>query len=416
MTFSTFSDVWKPRVPKIDFDSASCSCGIGKLLDLKKLSRRDLLNMDLYTLGDPLCFTTPTRHSKSLDHLQLCSNNFPYSLNNIRNYRETSKTAPNENSHYRSREPALKNVASEHNMRKNCDNNKYSFEEPDENICSCSFNNYNSLRPVNKTKNHMGGKANVNVIVNSSQCVVEKKYKQFSIKNLSNVSKQYHTIVKSLNQTPSGSTQNIFKSNSMQFFSPRKKIRSNPSKFSSLLSRKIEKSRKFNYQSLQNGSPSEPTGDKKNHNQNRKSKSRNNHVNGKHFEIGSTSSSTESLMMDKQKTGSKCKALLSSSSIRRIRSTSCIVEEQTPLVLSGTESLPDIPPKIEERLYPEMRYYSSSSSSTSEQSGWITSRSSSIGNVFIFLKIKNMKLSLGLSNILFLTNSLTVEFDLTYRP
>ncbi|KAJ8979609.1 hypothetical protein NQ317_010512 [Molorchus minor] len=49
--------------------------------------------------------------------------------------------------------------------------------------------------------------------------------------------------------------------------------------------------------------------------------------------------------------------------------------------MSGTESLPNITPKLEERLYPEMRYYSSSASSTtSEQSGWITSRSSSIAS------------------------------------
>lgn len=375
------SDVWKPRTSKTDLDSTNCSCGIGKQWDTRKTSRRDLLNMDLYALGDPLCFTIPTRHSKSLDHLQLCpTNKFHYSLSNIRGYKELSSIVPNENSRIRKKDRTLKNVASEHNMRNNYDNYKYSFEEPDDNLCICSFNNYNNLKPATKSKNRNEEITNVDVIVNSNQGIVEKKYKQFSIKNLSNVTKQYQTIVKSLSQTPSESTQNIFKSNSMQFFSPRKKYLSSPNKFSSLLSRKIEKMRKFENPSLQNGSGSEPAEDQTTHNQNRRSKSKNTHVNGRHFEIGSTSSSTESLVMDKLKTGSKCKALLSSSSIRRIRSTSCIGDEKNSLVLSGTESLPDITPKIEERLYPQMKYCTSSSSSTSEQSGWITSRSSSIGN------------------------------------
>jgi hypothetical protein len=57
-------------------------------------------------------------------------------------------------------------------------------------------------------------------------------------------------------------------------------------------------------------------------------------------------------------------------------------ESASPLVLSGTESLPNITPKLERTHYPEMKYYSSSSSSsaTSEQSGWITSRSSSVAS------------------------------------
>ncbi|KAJ8977876.1 hypothetical protein NQ317_016146 [Molorchus minor] len=80
-------------------------------------------------------------------------------------------------------------------------------------------------------------------------------------------------------------------------------------------------------------------------------------------------------------TGSQSEASLASRGIRKVRSTSCLADKFEPLLMSGTESLPNITPKLEERLYPEMSYYSSSASSTtSEQSGWITSRSSSIAS------------------------------------
>lgn len=333
----------------------------------------------MYGLGDPLCFTIPTRHSKSLDHLQFSSTNkFHYSLSNIRGYNETTNVAPSNQRDFSKRQQKLKNVASEHNMRNNIDYFKYTFEDPDDNLCSCSYNNYNTLRPKHKSKIRKDELASVDVIVNSNQGIVEKKYKQFSIKNLSNVRKQYQTIVKSQSQTNSENNQNIFKSNSMQFFPPRKKNAANGSK-----PRKIEKTRKLEKGLLQNGAGTDQVGDMVEHKRNRRSKSKSSFINSRCFDIVSTSSSTESLVNEKFKTGSKCKALFSSNGIKRARSTSCITEDQTPLVLSGTESLPDITPKAEERLFPEMKFYSSSSSTTSEQSGWITSRSSSIGNNLI---------------------------------
>ncbi|KAJ8938323.1 hypothetical protein NQ318_007035, partial [Aromia moschata] len=110
-------------------------------------------------------------------------------------------------------------------------------------------------------------------------------------------------------------------------------------------------------------------------NQTKQSKS-----NGKGIEIGSASSSTDSVTVENS-TGSQSEALLSSSGLRKVRSASQLAEEAVPPVLSGTESLPNIAPGIDQRLYPEMGYYSSSASSTaSEQSGWITSRSSSIAS------------------------------------
>lgn len=293
----SFPDPWK-RKP-LAVDEISCSCGIGNA----KPSQ--------FPTEEPLSFSAPTRHSKSLDQLQMCPrNNFHYSLSNIRGQAAACDSRRSE-AH---RTQKLKNVASEHNMSSRRYDNR-----PKESRCSCERKSlYLEL-----------------------DTVTEKRFKQFNIKNLTNVKQQYNTLVKSLSQTPSEGGQNIFRSNSVQFFSPKKRAANGIDKFNS-----------------------RKNGEKKKHN--------------KQFEIGSTSSSTESVSFIGQ-TGSKLEGVVSRSSVRRVRSASCLVDDFFPSVLSGTESLPNINSKLEERLYPEMRYFSSSSSSTSEQSGWITSRSSSIG-------------------------------------
>ncbi|XP_018577875.1 protein FAM135A isoform X2 [Anoplophora glabripennis] len=370
------SDPWISKTRnRLDLDETNCSCGIGRLWENRKNAEKPLPGTNVFSVEDPLSFAIPTRHSKSLDQLQMCSrNNFHYSLSNIRGQTGDSKHLGR--SQFCKTEPTLKNVASEHNMRNGKyflhDDIKTKLSSTKENICSCPLNSYFTLSGSRKSRNSsVVGKGDMTLDLN---VVTEKKYKQFNIKNLTNVKQQYNTLVKSMSQTPSDSSQNIFRSNSMQFFSPKKRV---SNKLNMLLAKKgsARKSDRL----IENGAQIKTT-PHADQDYTRKSKSKKHSSGGKQFEIGSTSSSTESLSVEKL-TGSKYEALLSCSGLRRVRSTSCLVEEFFPLILSGTESLPNITSKLEERLYPEMKYFSSSTSSTtSEQSGWITSRSSSIAS------------------------------------
>ncbi|XP_074025600.1 protein FAM135A isoform X3 [Leptinotarsa decemlineata] len=357
------TDIWTKSSKLIDLEESNCSCGIGKLWDNRKSSEKTLVNVELYNPVDPLNFSIPARHSKSLDQLKMCSQNtIHYSLSNIRGQKGLNISSESKGkSHLYKRNPMLKNVASEHNIR----NQKYFMQDDFDldsskykgNVCNCSLRTYNTLDSARKSKKHIDDIINIDMCFDSGKAIAEKKYKQFSIKNLSNAKEQYQTLVKSISQTPSESTQNIFRSNSIQSFSPKKKISNGINKFNSLLTRRIN-----NKKSLENGSRlvSENIPDQK-----KESKTVSN---GKHFEICSTSSSTESLSTENNETGSKCKALLfTSSGVRKVRSTSCISEELVPPIMSGTESLPNITAKFEERLYPEMKYYSSSTSSTTSE-------------------------------------------------
>ncbi|CAH1098997.1 unnamed protein product [Psylliodes chrysocephalus] len=356
-------EIWR-KSSKMDLDETNCSCSIGKLWTTKKGSEKTLVSADLYNLTDPMTFAIPARHSKSLDHLQMCStNSFRYTLSN-RGQAYVDPSQSRDKLFLCKTEPTLKNVASEHNMR----NKRYFLNEEKENICNCSFN-YNTIKVPKKTNQIPA--VDINIGLNSD--IIEKKYKQFNIKNLTNVKRQYHTLVKSVSQTPTESIQNIFRSSSVQSFSPKgKKLNNGINKFNSLLLKRNKKPIKI----LENGIESD---------QNQTKKSKNRLSNGTtHFEIASTSSSTESLSKETYKTGlnSEHEALIISfNGIRKVRSASCLFEEFVPRSLSGTESLPNITSKLEERLYPELKYYSSSSSSgTSEQSGWITSRSTSLAS------------------------------------
>ncbi|CAG9855868.1 unnamed protein product [Phyllotreta striolata] len=337
--------VWR-KTSKMEVDETNCSCSLGKLWTSKKGSEKTL---DLYNLADTASFSVPARHSKSLDHLQMCSmTNFHYSLSRG----STSagiQTQNREKVLFCKTEPKLKNVASEHNMR----NRKYFLNEEKENICNCSFGHHSIKLP---RKSHI------------DLDVPEKKYKQFNIKNLTNATK-YQTLVKSASQTPNDSAQNIFRSSSVQCFSPKgKKPNSTVNKFNSLLLQRNQKPIKtFDSES-----------------KTKKTKSR--LSNGAdRLDVPSTSSSTDSISKETFKTGltrdEKPTLIINVSAIRKVKSSSCLIDEAASRTLSGTESLPNIISKLEDRLYPEMKYYSSStSSSTSEQSGWITSRSSSIAS------------------------------------
>jgi hypothetical protein len=337
---------------------------------MRKCSEKTLVNADLYNYEDPLN-SIPARHSKSLDQLQMCSrNSIHYSLGNIFGQNDYYTKDQHDKANFYKNESKLKNVASEHNMGNQriyvFDERRQDYSQP---ICNCS-----SYYLGRKARKVATSAADSSIDLNQIDVdILDKKYKQFNIKNLTK--QKCQKIVKSLSHTSTDSTQNIFRSNSMQFFSPKKKV-SEANKFNSLVTK-----RRANLTEVNGSAHPSVLESTKTYNQKGKSKTKR-CPNGKNFEIGSTSSSTESLSSKKQ-TGSNSEALFSSVvGVRKVRSTSCLGESASPLVLSGTESLPNITPKVERTHYPEMKYYSSSSSSsaTSEQSGWITSRSSSVAS------------------------------------
>ncbi|KAJ8979610.1 hypothetical protein NQ317_010513 [Molorchus minor] len=110
------------------------------------------------------------------------------------------------------------------------------YDNPKENICSCSLNNYLILNTNKKAKKNEDNITNLDICLDLDNIVSQKSTNNSTLKNLSNVKQQYHTLVKSISQTPSENTQNIFKSNSMQFLSP-KKVANGINKFNSLITR-----------------------------------------------------------------------------------------------------------------------------------------------------------------------------------
>lgn len=317
---------------------------------MRKSSEKTLVNVDLYNYGDSIN-AIPARHSKSLDHLQMCSRaRLHYSLGNIYGQNDFYTKDHYGKTNFYKNESKLKNVSSEHNMR----NQKvYSnYEDPwkkrcDYDICNCSF--YDSKKIKKK-----------DIDINQIDLdILDKKYKQFNIKKLGSIRSKdkNQKIVKSLSHTSTDSTQNMFRSNSMQTFSPKK---NSETKFNSLVT-----TRRSSGKIHSNGFSQSILESTKN----------NNHKSSKLFEVTSTSSSTDSLFS--KKSGFNIEG------IRKVKSTSCLGETGSSQVLSGTESLPNLTPKMERVEFPQTKYYSSSSSSsssTSEQSGWITSRSSSIAS------------------------------------
>ncbi|XP_049819128.1 protein FAM135A isoform X3 [Aethina tumida] len=411
-------DPWCIKTAKLVTDETLCSCGIGNLWDKRKSSEKTLVNVDLYNLEDPLMFSIPTRHSKSLDQLQTCSkNHFHHSLSNILHQKEFVDTGQSKKSLYHA-DRKLKNVSSEHNMR----HRKYFIEDEfkfctrsdstDDNICDCSFNNYNNFSTTSKKTKPTSNALNfedTSIKRNYTRNGVDK-VRQFDIKKLTNAKQQYHSLIKSMSQTSQDSLQNIFRTNSMQFLSP-KKSTNGVNKFNSLVTAKRSQSRQLESflqpsepQTVFNGKANDVKHQNGKSKQNKKLKSNDKVMkskkrisNGKNFEIGSTSSSTESLSIDIFKTGLNSTALLRVRGLRKVWSTSDLGDENVSLVLSGSESLPNISPKAEENLhYPETKYFSSSTSSTSEQSGWITSRSSSIASS---TDVTNPAISATVSNL-----------------
>lgn len=181
----------------------------------------------------------------------------------------------------------------------------------------------------------------------------DKKYQPVVVKQ------KYQSLVKSLSHTPSENTQNIFKSNSMHVLSP---------KLSTTTS---------NFDIMRNGCIQED------HEESREKEKEEQATIKRLIEMGecSSTSSTETASLIKQNNLHMKEALVVDFiKLRKVRSATCLGENASSLILNATESLPNISSTANDNLrYIDIiNYTSSSSTCTSERSGWVSSRSSSL--------------------------------------
>lgn len=268
-------------------------------------------------------------------------------MTNILSKNTFSVPAPTRNPSRFYKIETLKNVANEYNFRQN---RAFFMQEKSETSSICV-----ELTPD---------------AFETEKCKKQKKYKK-NIKTSKCNSRAESHIVKSASHTVSNEKYHIPRSTSMQTFSPKKRDTCDEKKFNSLIHQKTRNQMKKteNLAEIANANGSLNGSRSKKHSFDRKLKI---------FEIGSTSSSTESISQTYfNKTGSSSHNKELRDSLRKVRSTSCISEKLFPLVNSpAAESLPNLSPKSEAKLNNSLLKYSSSSSrsTTSERSGWISSR------------------------------------------
>lgn len=233
--------------------------------------------------------------------------------------------------------------------------------------CASLYNISEFLNYTNKTRNQRSFDGDVLVLKNIEQEYVtpgnssktcdcfkcERKNDVYTSidkknRNISSVKQKCQKLVKSLSHTPSESTQHIFKSNSMQILSPNLKVETN-------------------------GFMSEDYETAKVNNDDKKEKEEQATIK-RLIEMGESSSDSSAEVAKESKP-----LLIMDVTLRKVRSATCLGEHVSSVVLNGTESLPDITTAVNEMRYTDVINYSSSSSTcTSERSGWVSSRSSSV--------------------------------------
>lgn len=289
------------------------------------------------------------RYSKSLDQLQFSTKNrFYSSLYNVADYTENIRSLlsmkdHNEIKYNQSFDKDKIKCTNYDDLSDKCDCYKYKTSYAEK---TCNINTNFSSIGLN------------NIAFNNSNCI-DEKYKHF-VKNFTNVKQKCQKLVKSLSHTPSDSTQHIFRSNSMQI-TPKMDLEKNceVEETENSLSEICNSERQMNNETLA-VSPSL--------------------VNIDHFreENNSDISEEHTPLFKKDKIFMNDSVVLNIISLRKVRSAGCLGAFVSSVVLSGTESLPNIGTYLEEDIQSiGMTNYSSSSSCTSERSGWITSRSSS---------------------------------------
>lgn len=267
-----------------------------------------------------------TRYSKSLDHFQFSkTNNYCTSLYNISD---------------------ILNTTTKQNVRRNNNiQNQKTFDQNfllSSNSCSCYKNTSIDLNVI---------------AINGT----DKKYQTPVVKNTTNVKQKCQKLVKSLSHTPSESTQHIFKSNSMQILSPKLAMDTS------------------NFEFMKNGCILEDFEEKSKKEKEEQATIKRLIEMGE-YSSGSSTTETTSLTKKNKKPLKADALIVDFVALRKVRSAACLGECVSSVILSGTESLPNITSTLNENVqYIDVVDYSSSSSTcTSERSGWVSSRSSSI--------------------------------------
>lgn len=303
------------------------------------------------------------RYSKSLDQLQFSrKNNFYSSLYNIADYTENLRSllcmkdhnGKKHNQRSFDEDKLFKStnydIIRKDNLSDLCDCYKYKVDYKDETLNESTTYSSIGLKGVD---------------FNNSNSI-DDKYKQFAVKNFTNIKQKCQKLVKSLSHTPSESTQHIFRSSSMQITSPN----INPQMNGFAFSEEMEKCNHFSPKMCRGEQPA-------------KVKTTDISlslidVNDITEENCSDISVEHSSALKKESQFSNNSVIFNIISLRKVRSAACLGGYVSSVVLSGTESLPNISAFVEENVHCiDMTSYSSSSSCTSERSGWISSRSSS---------------------------------------
>lgn len=186
----------------------------------------------------------------------------------------------------------------------------------------------------------------------------DKKYKTPAVKNTTSVKNKCQKLVKSLSHTPSESTQHIFRSNSMQVLSPKLTMDTS------------------NLDFMKNGCILEDFKEESKEKEEQATIKR--LIEMGEYSSGSSTTETASLIKENKAPLKADGLIVDFVALRKVRSAACLGECVSSVILSGTESLPNITSNENVRYINVVDYSSTSSTCTSERSGWVSSRSSSI--------------------------------------
>lgn len=313
-------------------------------------------------LDETRCYLKPTCYSKSLDHFQFSrENNIYSSFYNINEYLNNTKLAHSDSScHRRCNSRNYKVYDSVASANREIFKRDYLSD-----TCDCDkFKQENDVRMKKRFNEPVTNSSiDLNVGLSNVDIGVNKRYKQFVTKNLTNVKQKCQKLVKSLSHTPSDSTQHIFRSSSMQVLSPSHTLLNGfafGEETADQVPSEISQNLTGNVCVLPNIVNLVDVG-----------------------ENSSQSSADSPSLFDKRKAALGDALVVNVISLRKVKSAVCLGDYVSSVVLSGTESLPNITAFTNENVgYLDItRYSSSSSTCTSERSGWLSSRSSSVTSV-----------------------------------
>lgn len=330
----------------------------------KNLLVTDICDFTLKTQG------IPSRHSKSLDHLRIEKKNHSHhSLNDSdlpQNHNQDNEILFHQTNHYQNKRCKGEiQVTSE---------KSYSVKSLNrEKSCRCSTSRNHGTKSGSRIGNSTSLQSSVdNILERDSKIAKNKNKKEKVIKSLTELEdkKSSQKLMKSLSETSNCNIQTLPRSNSVQYFSSKKFVTDEVKKINPVVDKSNENA--IIKSSSNKRISSTPTNKQHRQREIKYTKHKNKSKNGTNV---SSSSSVESLPCFKKTNGWNSILSGKMDTIKKSRSTSDLDKEEVPSPILHSESLPYLFPKMNNRLsYSNVKYFSSSSS---DQSGWLSSRSSS---------------------------------------